>query len=190
PINSGRDDAGRASPKLSAIFGPWAKTELFVNFGLGFHSNDARGVTTTVDPESGEPVAKVTPLVQTRGGELGARTEILPDVQSSLALWRLDIDSELLFTGDAGTTEPSRAIDLLRHLQCAGEPAGHAMGEAHPRPLQPVRCAGRRHRLLLHVAPARQACRGRHSFSPCGETQPAAGCHVHILERGRRCRAI
>src|SRR5947208_125862 len=38
PINSGRDDAGRASPKLSAIFGPWAKTELFVNFGLGFHS--------------------------------------------------------------------------------------------------------------------------------------------------------
>ena len=109
PMNSGHDDAGRASPKLSAIFGPWAKTELFVNFGLGFHSNDARGVTTTVDPESGEPVAKVTPLVQTRGGELGARTEILPDVQSSLALWRLDIDSELLFTGDAGTTEPSRA---------------------------------------------------------------------------------
>src|SRR5205085_4041261 len=78
PANSGHDDAGRASPKLSAILGPWAKTELFVNFGLGFHSNDARGVTTTVNPKSGEPVTKVTPLVQTRGGELGARTEILP----------------------------------------------------------------------------------------------------------------
>jgi hypothetical protein len=109
PMNSGRDDAGRASPKLSAIFGPWAKTELFVNFGLGFHSNDARGVTATVDPRSGAPVTKATPLVQTRGGELGARTEILPDVQSSLALWRLDLDSELVFTGDAGNTEPSRA---------------------------------------------------------------------------------
>jgi outer membrane receptor protein involved in Fe transport len=51
----------------------------------------------------------VTPLVQTRGGEIGVRAGVVPGVQSSLALWRLDIDSELLFTGDAGTTEPSRA---------------------------------------------------------------------------------
>jgi len=109
PANSGRADAGRLSPKLSAILGPWAKTELFANFGLGFHSNDARGVTTTVDPRSGDPVQRVTPLVPTRGGEIGVRTEIVPSMQSSLALWRLDIDSELVFTGDAGTTEPSRA---------------------------------------------------------------------------------
>jgi hypothetical protein len=107
--SSERVNSGRASPKLSAIVGPWGKTELFANFGLGFHSNDARGVTTTVDPRSGDPVRRVTPLVPTRGGEVGVRTEIVPAVQSSLALWRLDIDSELLFTGDAGTTEPSRA---------------------------------------------------------------------------------
>jgi outer membrane receptor protein involved in Fe transport len=109
PANSGRDDAGRLSPKLSAIFGPWARTELFANFGLGFHSNDARGVTTTVDPKSGLPVSKVTPLVGSRGYEAGVRTEIVPALQASLSLWRLDLDSELLFTGDAGTTEPSRA---------------------------------------------------------------------------------
>jgi outer membrane receptor protein involved in Fe transport len=109
PANSGRDDAGRFSPKLSVIAGPWEKTELFANFGLGFHSNDARGVTTTVDPKSGAPVAKVTPLVGTQGGEIGARTDVVPGVHASLALWRLDLDSELLFTGDAGTTEPSRA---------------------------------------------------------------------------------
>ena len=109
PANSGRDDAGRISPKVSAIFGPWAKTELFSNFGLGFHSNDARGVTTTIDPKSGRPVSKAPPLVGTRGAEVGVRTEVLPAVQTSLALWRLDLDSELVFTGDAGTTEPSRA---------------------------------------------------------------------------------
>lgn len=109
PANSGSDDAGRLSPKLSAIFGPWMRTELFANFGLGFHSNDARGVTTTVDPKSGLPVSKVTPLVGTRGYEMGARTEIIPSLQASVALWRLDLDSELLFTGDAGTTEPTRA---------------------------------------------------------------------------------
>ena len=109
PRNSGDDTAGRASPKISAVFGPWAATELFGNFGLGFHSNDARGVVTHVDPASGEAVTPVTPLVQTRGGEIGVRTEVVPHVQTSLALWRLDMDSELLFTGDAGTTEPSRA---------------------------------------------------------------------------------
>jgi len=108
PENSGNGSAGLASPKLSAIFGPWAKSEFFANYGWGFHSNDARGVTTTVDPGSGDAVDPVTPLVRTKGGELGARTEILPNVQSSLALWQLDIDSELLFVGDAGTTEPSR----------------------------------------------------------------------------------
>ena len=108
PRNSGRATAGRASPKASAIFGPWARTELYANFGYGFHSNDARGVMTNFDPTSGARVQPVTPLVQTRGGELGARTEIIPGVQTSLALWLLDLDSELVFTGDAGTTEPSR----------------------------------------------------------------------------------
>ncbi len=106
--NSGTASDSRVSPKLSAILGPWAKTEFFANYGQGFHSNDARGTTTTVDPRSGDPVERVTPLVRTRGGELGTRSEWLPGVQSSLALWRLDIDSELLFVGDAGTTEPSR----------------------------------------------------------------------------------
>jgi hypothetical protein len=109
PRNSGHDDAARVSPKLSAIFGPWASTELFANFGFGFHSNDARGVTTTVDPKSGNPVSKAPPLVGTHGGEIGARTQILPRLQSSLSLWRLDLDSEILFLGDAGTTEPSRS---------------------------------------------------------------------------------
>ncbi|HZZ85296.1 MAG TPA: TonB-dependent receptor [Anaeromyxobacteraceae bacterium] len=108
PRNSGSASAGRLSPKGTLVLGPWAATELFADWGQGFHSNDARGVTTTVDPVSGAPLSPVTPLVGTRGGELGVRTEAIPGLQASLALWRLDRDSELLFTGDAGTTEPSR----------------------------------------------------------------------------------
>ncbi len=108
PRNSGDAAAGLASPKATLALGPWAETEVFANFGLGFHSNDARGVTTRVDPATGAPVAPVTPLVRTRGGELGVRSEIVPRVQTSLALWRLELDSELVFTGDAGTTEASR----------------------------------------------------------------------------------
>jgi len=109
PANSGKVSAHITSPKLSFILGPWAKTEFFANYGEGFHSNDARGTTTRVSPSTGMAVDPVTPLVKTRGGELGARTEIIPGLQSSIALWRLRLGSELVFTGDAGDTEPSRA---------------------------------------------------------------------------------
>ncbi|PHV28781.1 TonB-dependent receptor [Janthinobacterium sp. BJB426] len=106
--NSGAVNDHVVSPKLSLILGPWSKTEFFVNYGKGFHSNDARGTTQTRLAD-GAPATPVTPLVPTKGMELGARTEWLPGLQSSLALWRLDIASELLFVGDAGETEPSRA---------------------------------------------------------------------------------
>jgi len=106
--NSGTAQDHVVSPKLSLIVGPWRQTEFFVNYGKGFHSNDARGTTQTRLPD-GSPSAPVTPLVPTRGMELGARTEWLPGLQSSLALWRLDVASELLFVGDAGGTQPSRA---------------------------------------------------------------------------------
>ncbi len=109
PVNSGQTDANITSPKVSLIFGPWSKTEYFVNAGYDFHSNDARGVFTTVDPKTGDIVEAVTPLVRTKGAELGVRTEIIPKVQTSLALWILTQASELVFVGDAGTTEPSRS---------------------------------------------------------------------------------
>ena len=106
--NSGTASANILSPKLALIFGPWSRTEYFINYGQGFHSNDARGTTTTLTPREGLPVTPVTPLVKTRGFELGLRSEIIPGLQSSLALWRLDIASELVFSGDAGDTSPSR----------------------------------------------------------------------------------
>ncbi|HYC63012.1 MAG TPA: TonB-dependent receptor [Thermoanaerobaculia bacterium] len=91
--------ASIASPKLSIIFGPWRASELYVNAGTGFHSNDARGG------------AGVTPLARTKGAEIGMRTSALPRLELSGSLWALDIASELVFVGDAGTTEagqPSR----------------------------------------------------------------------------------
>jgi hypothetical protein len=106
--NSGSASANLFSPKLSLIAGPWAKTEFFFNAGRGFHSNDARGTTATVDPRTGDAVDKVPGLVAARGMELGARTEWLPGLQSSVALWQLDFDSELIYVGDAGATEANR----------------------------------------------------------------------------------
>ena len=108
PANSGSGTAARFSPKLSLIFGPWNKTEFYVNAGHGFHSNDARGTTITVNPQTGAPVDKVTPLVAAKGFELGVRTEAIAGLQSSLSIFQLALDSELVFVGDAGTTVAGR----------------------------------------------------------------------------------
>jgi hypothetical protein len=94
---------GIVSPKIALVAGPWQRTEAYFNFGTGFHSNDARGVTAPVDPADA--------LVRSWGYELGMRTEAVDGLFSSLAVWLLDLDSELLFVGDAGDTEagpPSR----------------------------------------------------------------------------------
>ena len=107
--NSGSANATQVSPKFTLVAGPFARTEFFLNAGRGLHSNDARGTTITRDPKTGDPADKVPPLVSSRGFELGARTEILPGLQSSLALWKLDFDSELVYVGDAGATEASAA---------------------------------------------------------------------------------
>jgi TonB dependent receptor/TonB-dependent Receptor Plug Domain len=106
--NSGARSASLLSPKLNLIFGPWDKTELYVNWGHGFHSNDARGTVTTVDPKSGEATDRVTPLVRSKGFELGLRTSPFAGLQTSLSLYQLNFNSELVFVGDAGTTEAGR----------------------------------------------------------------------------------
>ncbi len=108
-VNSGDKSDSQVSPKISAIFGPWAQTELFLNWGKGLHSNDARGTTTRIDPKTGELVQPVTPVVSTYGYEAGLRSQPLPGLNTTLAVWALEQDSELLFIGDAGTTEASRA---------------------------------------------------------------------------------
>jgi outer membrane receptor for monomeric catechols len=88
----------RAVPSVKAnlILGPWHETELFANFGTGFHSNDARAVV--IDP-------RMPALPQARGYEFGIRSKILPRAEISATYWVLDLESELVFAGDDGTTE-------------------------------------------------------------------------------------
>ena len=106
--NSGTVTASIANPKLGLIFGPWSKTEFYINAGGGFHSNDARGTTLKVDPKTGDPADRVPALVRARGLEVGMRTSFVPGLQTSLSVYRLDFGSELVFAGDAGTTEAGR----------------------------------------------------------------------------------
>ena len=99
--------AAIVSPKFSLILGPWYKTEFYLNGGYGFHSNDVRA--TVGPPIPGvQGTGGATPLVKSRGAEFGVRTTAVPGLQSSLTLWLLDLDSELVFAGDSASNEPSR----------------------------------------------------------------------------------
>jgi outer membrane receptor protein involved in Fe transport len=105
--NSGTTASGIVSPKGSLTLDPWRATEFYVNAGEGLHSNDARGTTITQNPD-GTSADRVTPLVRAKGAEVGVRTVAIPHLQSTLAIWTLNLASELVFNGDVGATEPSR----------------------------------------------------------------------------------
>jgi outer membrane receptor protein involved in Fe transport len=117
-LNGGNVTAFKTSPKGSVVVGPWAKTEFYLSGGMGIHSNDVRSATSTVEPTdynnnvqgiSGTAMQKFPLLERAIGYEIGTRTAIVPHLQSSLALFRLNLASEQVFDGDAGDTAPSGA---------------------------------------------------------------------------------
>jgi hypothetical protein len=104
PLNSGTRSSGIVSPKVSAAFGPWKGTEFYANWGLGFHSNSALGITLQVDPFTGEPAAASPPFARARGAEFGVRTVAVRGLQTTATVWYLGFDSELIYVGDSGST--------------------------------------------------------------------------------------
>ncbi|MEM9068373.1 MAG: TonB-dependent receptor [Myxococcota bacterium] len=102
---SGEEQDLIVSPKASLVVTPIDALELFANVGLGFHSNDARGVVQGTGP--------ATPLTQARGYELGARLSLFDRFEFSVAGFLLDLDSETVWVGDAGTTEARGATRRL-----------------------------------------------------------------------------
>lgn len=112
--SSGVRSTSALSPKASLVMGPFAKSELYLNSGYGFHSNDARGVVLAE--------YAVTPLAQALGYEMGIRSSIIPRMDLSTAFWALDLNSELVWVGDGGGTEARpatqrRGIDLEARTQ-------------------------------------------------------------------------
>jgi outer membrane receptor protein involved in Fe transport len=104
-VNSGRDTAAIVTPKASIAYAPIEQIELYANYGRGFHSNDARGTSINIDPNTGNAADRVDPLVAGTGYEGGVRARPLRGLTLTGTYWFLDLDSELLFIGDGGTTE-------------------------------------------------------------------------------------
>jgi outer membrane receptor protein involved in Fe transport len=104
--NTGTKRASIFSPKLGIVLGPWASTTYFIAVADGYHSNDARGVTRSGQNPHDPPV---TPLTRATSAEVGLTSTIIPNWQTSLDVFLLKLQSELVFSGDAGVTSPSGA---------------------------------------------------------------------------------
>lgn len=104
PANSGTQGQALFQPKLSVVIGPFAKTELYLSAGRGFHSNDAR---SGVD-DTGNAYLRPPLLVKSVGSEIGVRSTWIPNLQLSATLFQINFDSELIYNGDAGATEAGR----------------------------------------------------------------------------------
>ena len=107
--NSGNRGKAMVSPKLTLVLGPWYDTEYFFNIGYGYHSNDARGTTLQRNQSDGtyldSSAARISPAAWSRGGEAGIRSNFVPGLNSTFALWWLENSHELVFVGDEGNTQ-------------------------------------------------------------------------------------
>ena len=103
--NSGKNTAAILSPKASIAWTPIDRVEFYANYGRGFHSNDARGTSINIDPNTGNTADPVDALVAATGYEGGVRVLAVDGLTLTGTYWWLDVDSELLFIGDGGTTE-------------------------------------------------------------------------------------
>ena len=99
----------RQSRRAASSSGRSRGTELYVNAGFGFHSNDARGATITRDPVDGRARERgdaARPREGRRGRACGpSRSRIC---SRRCRCGRSSLASELVFVGDAGTTEAGR----------------------------------------------------------------------------------
>lgn len=112
PENGGSANDSLLSPSAALAWRASEQVELYANYGRGFHSNDVRGATITVDPVSGDAVDQVPILVEAEGSELGARWETGQFAATAAVFW-LTLESELVFVGDAGTTEVNDATERV-----------------------------------------------------------------------------
>jgi outer membrane receptor protein involved in Fe transport len=85
--------------------------ELFLNYGQGYHSNDARDVVA--NPHE-------TTLPTANGFEVGARTRFGDRLDVAAAYWWLNLQSEFVFIGDAGDTE-AKGRSRRRGVEVAAE---------------------------------------------------------------------
>ena len=125
------------SPKINFIISPVKNLDVFLNFGQGFHSNDARDAVigtkvielsnawrkeglSASDIESrltkynlNPEMASIGTLPKATAGEIGIKSRLFNKLHLSLSGWYLYLDKEFVYVGDGGTTELSDPTQRL-----------------------------------------------------------------------------
>ncbi|WKK66247.1 TonB-dependent receptor [Lutimonas zeaxanthinifaciens] len=86
------------SPKLNVAFNATNRFQLYLKLGQGFHSNDARVVTRN---------DSLPTLAKAQGADFGLIWKPSPRVILNTVIWQMNLESEMVWSGDAGTWEPS-----------------------------------------------------------------------------------
>jgi hypothetical protein len=109
PENSGSTTVGRPEPKAGITYTPVPQLDLYAQAGISERSNDVRGLFDRVPsyPGGGVPVQQTKPLARSEGAEAGARLRAVPGLTSTFAVWYLQSNSELFFSGDTGSDDDS-----------------------------------------------------------------------------------
>lgn len=84
------------SPKLNFIYSANDRFQFFLNAGSGYHSNDARSSVQEANNHQ---------LPRSIGAEIGSLLHIGKQFVVSAAIWGLELENELVYVGDDGTTE-------------------------------------------------------------------------------------
>jgi len=108
--NSGKASSAVLDPKVALAYAFSPRQEAYLDYGESFHSNDARGVIGSHDPQThaafdptGAPVYYNSPLTRASGEEIGYRYSS-PKITTTVSAFRLLVANELVFDGDHGTT--------------------------------------------------------------------------------------
>lgn len=111
PENSGSGNDSIVVPRLGFAYRPNEQWELYANYGGGFHSNDVRAAELSIDPATGDPAESFDAIVESTGYEAGFRVEVSDRLNFTATYFFMELDSELIFVGDAGTTEPNEGTE-------------------------------------------------------------------------------
>ncbi|NDB67107.1 MAG: TonB-dependent receptor [Methylocystaceae bacterium] len=120
PFNNGATTSQLISPKGSVVINPWDnKTDFYMNFGRGFHSNDFRSTTQTYDTSELDsnygyiPVKRQPLLSPSTGAEVGVKTKAVDGLESAATLFFMRTQTENIFEGDTGNTKIARGADRV-----------------------------------------------------------------------------
>ncbi|HMU46008.1 MAG TPA: TonB-dependent receptor [Chitinophagaceae bacterium] len=92
-----RQTRGILSPKFNISYTPGSKVKLYLNNGIGFHSNDTRVI---LQNDAKDILPKVF------GTDLGIILKPFKNLILKTAFWHLYSEQEFVYVGDAGIVEP------------------------------------------------------------------------------------